>query len=56
MTKEQFEQEKRYYVALSVAKAMLHQGVIDETEYRAINALLLQKFHPIIEGLYPNFA
>ncbi|HEX3018026.1 MAG TPA: SHOCT domain-containing protein [Caproicibacter sp.] len=51
MTNEQFHREKRYFLALSIAKSMLSQGVIDESDFRAIDTKLMEKFHPVREGL-----
>lgn len=50
MTKEQFEREKKYQVALSVARAMLRQGVIDEADLWRIEARLKEKFKPVLGG------
>lgn len=56
MTHEQFDREKRYWVALSIAKSMLRKGVIDEDDYKDIDTRLIKKYHPILEGLCPNLA
>jgi len=56
MTKEQFQREKRYLVALSIAKSMLRQDVIDEDDYKVINTKLMEKFHPVREGLFSKTA
>jgi uncharacterized membrane protein len=56
MTHEQFDREKRYRVALSIAKSMLHKGIINEDDYKNIDTKLMQKYHPLLEGLYPNLA
>lgn len=56
MTHEQFNREKRYRVALSVAKLMLRQGVIDEYDYKVIDTKLMEKFHPVREGLFSKTA
>lgn len=56
MTHEQFDREKRYRVALSIAKSMLHKGVIDEDDYKDIDKRLMKKYHPVLEGLCPNLA
>ena len=51
MTKEQFEREKNYRVALSVAKAMLSRGLINDRDYAKINSKLIAKFRPVFGGL-----
>ncbi len=56
MTHEQFDREKRYRVALSIANSMLNKGVIDANDYKAIDTKLMKKYHPISEGLCPNLA
>lgn len=51
MTKEQFEREKRYGAAVSVAKLMLSRGLVTEEEYRKIDTILRGKYRPIIGSL-----
>lgn len=51
MTKEQLQREKRYLLALSIAKSMLLRGVIDDSDLQIIEAKLMEKFHPVREGL-----
>jgi uncharacterized membrane protein len=51
MTKEQFEREKNYRVALSVAKTMLARGLINEKDYAKINAKLIKNYNPVLGGL-----
>ncbi|MCE5235837.1 MAG: SHOCT domain-containing protein [Clostridiaceae bacterium] len=51
MTKEQFEREKNYRVALSIAKAMLARGLINDKGYAKINAKLIAKYRPVFGGL-----
>ena len=52
MTHEQFERENRYRIAMALAQSMLKQGVIDEEDFRKIDAIMLAKFSPILAGLY----
>ncbi len=56
MTKEQFGREKRYLLALSIAKSMLARGVIDDSDLQIIDTKLMKKFHPVREGLSPKRA
>lgn len=51
MTKEQYERERRYRVAVSVAVTMLKQGLICEDEYRIINERMIDKYKPLFGGL-----
>lgn len=41
------ENEKLYYISLSVAKEMLSQGVISEKSYQVIATKLLEKYNPV---------
>ena len=51
MTNEQFERERRYRVAISVAAAMLKQGLVTEDEYHMINKRMIEKYRPFFGGL-----
>ena len=51
MTHEQFDREKNYRVALTIAKSMFKQGLITDLEYRQIDTLLIGKYSPVIGGL-----
>ena len=51
MTNEQFECERRYRVAISVAVVMLKQGLLTEDEYRIINDRMIEKYRPFFGGL-----
>ena len=51
MTKEQFDRESRYRVALSLAKAMVREGLISEEEYSIIDTKLVDRFRPFFGGL-----
>lgn len=51
MTKEQFERESRYRVALSVAETMLREGLITEDDYRIIDTIFIEKYRPLFGGL-----
>ena len=51
MTNEQFERERRYRVAISVAVGMLKQGLISEDEYGIINKTMIEKYKPFFGGL-----
>ena len=51
MTNDQFERERRYRVAISVAVGMLKQGLISEDEYGIINKTMIEKYKPFFGGL-----
>ena len=50
MTKEQFDREKKYQAAVAVARSMHSHGVIDEEDFRKIEARLTAKFQPVFGG------
>lgn len=47
-----FQNEVKYQISLSIAKAMLRQNVITEMEYKQIKNLLLEKHSPILGSLF----
>jgi hypothetical protein len=47
MTKEQFERERDYQAAMSVAKMLLQKRIIDEGDYAEIEAFFRRKFCPV---------
>ena len=51
MTNDQFERERRYRVAVSIAAAMLKQNLISEDEYQIINEMMIEKYKPFFGGL-----
>ena len=51
MTNEQFEHERRYRVAISVAAMMMKQGLLTEDEYHMINDRMIEKYKPFFGGL-----
>ena len=52
MSKEEFRNEKLYQATMQIARKMLKQGIISEDEYRQINAVFLEKYRPILGGLF----
>lgn len=48
----QFERESRYRVAMTVAKAMLSEGLISKEEYQVIDTIFIEKYRPLFGGLY----
>ncbi len=51
MSQEQFNREKDYQAALSIAKGLLLAGIITDKEYRHIDTILRKKHRPILGSL-----
>lgn len=51
MTKDQFEREMNYRVALALAKSMLRQGIINDADFNTIDTILAEKFRPVFGAL-----
>lgn len=51
MTEIQFQAEKRYQVAISMAKSLLEKGLLTQAEYAVIDTNLLEKFQPALGTL-----
>ena len=51
LTKEQFDQECGYRVALSIMGNLHAQGLLTDKEYGQIELILAQKFSPVWAGL-----
>lgn len=56
LTKEQFERELNYRVALSIARQMREGGLVTPGEFVQIDRFLRRKFSPVWGGLYQNNA
>ena len=54
LTKEQFERELNYRVALSIARQMREGGLVTLGEFVQIDRFLRRKFSPVWGGLYQN--
>jgi hypothetical protein len=52
MSEEQFKAEKMYQISLSLAKSMLKKGLLTEEEFVMYNAILLEKYHPLLGTLF----
>lgn len=52
MSKEQMRQEKLYQVTMSMVRKMLAEGLITEEEYRQIDTMFLEKYHPLFGTLF----
>ena len=54
MTPEQLQQEFRYRVTLALVQELKRAGLITEDDYAQVQARLIHRFHPVLEGLYPQ--
>ncbi|MGX6991075.1 SHOCT domain-containing protein [Pseudolactococcus reticulitermitis] len=55
MEKQEVKADMLYHISLSVAKSMLENGAISQTDYQKIDTILLEKYHPYLgELLSPN--
>lgn len=54
MSEQEFECEMRYQVAIQMAKSLLKSGAVSEEEYRQIDTILLEKYHPIFGTLFSD--
>lgn len=52
MTTEQFDREKRYQIAMHIARTMLSQDLITDQEYLQINTIFIEKYQPFFGCLY----
>ncbi len=51
MTQIQFQREKNYQTLHSITKSMLQKGLITEQEYKKIDAMMLEKYRPLLGSL-----
>jgi hypothetical protein len=51
VNKEQFDNERRYQSAVSIARTMLRTGIITENEYKVIDTMFLEKYRPVLGAL-----
>lgn len=54
MSDESFLREARYQASLSIAKAMLRQGLISREEFGKIDDFLLEKYRPPLGTLFAH--
>ncbi|MEI7961972.1 MAG: SHOCT domain-containing protein, partial [archaeon] len=48
MTTLQFEGEKSYRLAITIAKTMLNNNLISKSDFKKIDSMLISKYQPII--------
>ncbi len=51
MTQDQFQREKNYQITHSITKSMLQKGLITDQEYKKIDAIMLEKYRPLLGSL-----
>ncbi|MHB1154026.1 MAG: SHOCT domain-containing protein [Eubacteriales bacterium] len=51
MSDLQFQAEKRYQIALAIAKTLLDKGLLTRDEYAVIDTILLDKYRPTLGTL-----
>jgi hypothetical protein len=51
MKVEQFQREKDYGAALSIAGQLLKQDLLTPAEFRMVKAVLIKKYRPVIGSL-----
>ena len=54
MTTEQLQRDFRYRVALALVQELKAGGLITEDDFTVVQARLIHRFHPVLEGLYPK--
>lgn len=52
MSKEEFRNEAMYQTTMHIVRKMLKEGIISEEEYRQVNDVFLEKYRPILGGLF----
>ena len=52
MSKEQMTNEMLYQATMSMVRRMLAEGLITEEEYRQIDTMFLEKYHPLFGTLF----
>ena len=56
VNRDDFRSEKLYQATMSMARKMLHDGLITEEEYRQIDTIFLEKYRPIIGTLLSDIS
>ena len=46
------QKEAMYQVTMSIVKKMFHANLISEDEYRQIDTMFLEKYHPLFGTLF----
>lgn len=56
MSKEELKNEKLYQTTMHMVKRLLEDGAITEEEYRQIDTIFLEKYHPIFGTLLSDIS
>ena len=54
MSKEDMRNEKLYQTTMHIARKMLAEGIITETEYRRVDKIFLEKYKPLFGALFSD--
>ena len=52
VNEDQFERETLYQATMNMFQGMLHQGVITKEQYDVIDTKMLEKYRPLLGGLF----
>lgn len=52
MTDEQFRAERKYQASMICFRRLLENGIITQEEYMQIGTILLEKYRPLLGGLF----
>lgn len=56
MSRNDFQSEKLYQATMSMARKMLHDGLISEEDYRQIDTIFLEKYRPVFGTLFSDLS
>lgn len=56
LSKEDFRNEKLYQTTMHLARKMLEEGIISKEEYRRIDTIFLEKYHPVFGTLFSDIS
>lgn len=56
MNKEELKNEKLYQTTMNIVRRLLEDGAITEEEYRQIDTIFLEKYHPIFGTLLSDIS
>ena len=56
MSRNDFQKEKLYQATMSMARKMLHDGLISEEEYRQVDTIFLEKYQPGFGTLFSDLS
>ena len=56
MTDEYFRRLAAYKAAMSLARGMLHQGIISENEYAEIDTIMTKKYGLPLDSIFRSIA